>query len=137
MKQLMFSLADRAKKRMGRRVQIGCLVLIAMLVILVMIPYFDLYIGLLRISLRTGIRPSVSALEAYLDTSLTPGMSRDAVNQMLYSIGTQVKILNFDHEDEICDSIGLYVGYWPLNRLEYLICYDKETILSLWTARPC
>jgi hypothetical protein len=102
-----------------------------------MIPYFDLYIGLLRISLRTGIRPSVSALEAYLDTSLTPGMSRDAVNQMLYSIGTQVKILNFDHEDEICDSIGLNVGYWPLNRLEYLICYDKETILSLWTARPC
>ena len=108
----------------------GCFISIVLLVILIATPYIDLYIGLTRIGMKTGIRPTVSALQLYLDRALTPGMPRDKVYEMFSSLGTKVKVRNFSSEGDVCDAIGLYIGYWPLNRLEYSICYDKELHLK-------
>ena len=124
-----YFLGRQTNNRYGKA-KIGCVALVAILMTLIMLPYIDLYIGLLRISIQMDIKPSVFALQGYLDNSLTPGMPRDEVNGILDATGTKVKSINFRYKDKICDRVGLYIGYWPLNRLEYIICYDEELRLE-------
>ena len=108
-----------------KELRIGCFIFILLLIILIAMPYIDLYIGLTRIGMKTGVRPDVSALQIYLDKTLTRGMPRDEVNEVFGSLGTKVNIRNFRNKDRTCDAIGLYIGYWPPNRLEYLILQRK------------
>jgi hypothetical protein len=113
----------------------GCLIVLGAIslffIVFICVPIADYQIGLIGISLKTGIPPSMPALKTYLEKeALLPGMPRDEVRAKLGSMATRVNISDLSNVNRRFDHIVFCIGYWPLNRFDILIDYDKNLKLT-------
>ena len=114
----------------------GCGILLSILLLAILIvPYIDYYFGLYRISQSLDIEPTMPALMDYFDQTFVPGKRREDISVLLQSSGAaNVRIAEYRNDDiATCDAVTYFVGYWPLNRLNFHLCYDKELRLETYT----
>ena len=114
----------------------GCfgvaIVIFALTLIVLVGPYLDYQMGLFRISQRLQIEATMPALTAHFETVFVPGTPQVDINSFLQSSGaTRIKVNQSISNS--CESIVYFVGYWPLNRLNFLLCYDQEQRLQSYT----
>lgn len=112
---------------------IGCVAsIIFCLFAIVLGPMIDYQIGLFKISLRLDIEPTTLALTNYFEETFVPGTPRDELNALLQSSGAfRVKVVEYKNDNVmICDAIVYFIGYWPLNRLRFHLCYDQQQQLE-------
>ncbi|MEM7033390.1 MAG: hypothetical protein AAF629_27810 [Chloroflexota bacterium] len=121
---------------MRKIIEVGCFSLAVLIVILTLAvligPYLDYQLGLSRISHQLEIEPTMPALTTYFESTFVTGTSKAEIDDLLYSSGaTRIKVNKAMSSD--CESIIYYVGYWPLNRLNFLLCYDQGEKLKSYT----
>lgn len=118
---------------MGQKLEKGCFGVVILVVILTLValvvPYLDYQFGLFRISQQLQIEPTMLALTNYFEETFIPGVSQDEVDTLLQTSGA-VRVKVNESRFRNCESVVYFIGYWPLNRLNLILCYDQTQHLE-------
>jgi len=92
----------------------------------------DGQLGLFRIALVVGTRPTWAALEDHLDQTFVIGMPIEEVHKELERIGRTTFIGDApDLGESFCQWAIIDIGLFGLNQWKFKICYDdKHNLVS-------
>ena len=88
-----------------------------------------------RLGNRLGIEASPSALDEYLHTVITEGMSPEQVHRELDSVGPTKSWPPTSQGDMTCETVFLSIGPIPLLDPGYVICYNLDGELIIFTIK--
>ncbi len=114
---------------MGEKIYKGCVVCSTLIILFILVvlagPAIDMQIGLFKISQRLDIESTLPALTEYFEETFVPGVPRDDIDALLQSSGAARVRVNEGRFGN-CELVVYFIGYWPLNRLSFHLCYDKK-----------
>jgi hypothetical protein len=113
-------------KLITKAVAFSAIFLLLLIIGGILYPIIDSEICVNRISSKLHIKPSMSEIQNYIESSLKPGMNRVEVHEILENISPISVTEYYSSEKITTDQVVLKMCKFPLNNFVYLIDYSQD-----------